>query len=219
MKATTLVLLAAAALTPLEVHATGQPRVDKAATLAARSCQAVTREALSGADVNELAIDGATAAEVWIAGEFVPDLRITLWKADGEATAEVAETPARAGSVCAQLRRIYQSDPGLTQEAVSKRIETRVKRYSQQSHPALASLLEDLRDLRLGTNLSSSLFLPNRSVVLHISNGYEKVRVVFNQPEPLADGVAYSGDPTVSQPQASAWVDRLVGSLGLLKGQ
>lgn len=211
-------LLAILALLAQQADAGQRSRVDEAATLAARSCEAVTREALSGDDLDELAYESGTAAEVWIAGEFVPDVRVTIWE-DSEVRAEVAATEADAGRACAQLRRIYEARPAITPEEASKRIKTRLKRYSERTHPDLRPLFEDLRDLRISTDLSDSLFLPNRSVVLRISNGYEEVRVAFNQPEPSAEGVAYSGDLTVSQPEASRWVDRLIHSLGILKAR
>ena len=190
-------------------------RIDEAATLVARNCPAVTSEALSGVDLRELVSDGRLAAEVWISGEFVPDIRITLWEAEGESTAEVAQTSAEAGRVCEQLRRMYRSNPGLAPEEAAESIKTTVKTYTGVTHPELRHLLEALRGLHVRTDLSSSIFFPNRSTVLRVTDGYEELSVRFNRPEPTADGVAYSGEIVSSQLEVSQWVNRLTHILGL----
>jgi len=195
------------------VQASG--RIDKAATLAARSCQAVTREALSGVNLEELVSDGSLAAEVWIAGEFVPDIRITLWGAEGEVKVEVVQTPSGAGRVCEQLREAYRSNPDLNTEEAAERIKTTIKTHTGATHPELKHLLEALRDLHFSSDLNSSIFFPNRSIILRVANGYEELSVRFNQPEPTADGVAYSGSLAISQLEVSQWVDKLTHTLGL----
>ena len=208
------ILFSIAGLSALQVQAAqASGRVDEAATRVARDCPAVTREALSGVDLKKLAFEGRIAAEVWIGGEFIPDLRISIWDAGNEIRAEVAQTSQEG--VCAQLRRIYRSEPGLTPEEATRRISTRVATFSEPTISELAPLLRELDNLNIRADLSDSIFMPNRRIALRVTNGLEEVSVRFNQPEPSAEGVAYSGLLMISQAQVAQWVDRLTNALGL----
>lgn len=128
---------------------------------------------------------------------------------------EVEQVSAEAGGVCHQLRKLYKKKPSLTNEETAALILTSTQSYSESSEPELRSLLDAAKSLNVTARLSESIFLPNRSVEVRMTNGLEEVLVAFNQPEPSSDGTAYSGDLSVSQPEVAAWVDQLLEVLNL----
>jgi hypothetical protein len=93
------------------------------------------------------------------------------------------------------------------------RIAVQRSNLSSKERPALAGLLLDLQELQLSADLSATIFAPSRSVRLRITNGMEEVEVRFNQPEPLAEGVACSGEMAISQPAAAKWAAELLSVL------
>lgn len=194
----------------------GSGRVDRVATLVARACPGVTLQVLDGGDLQDrLTVEGV-AAETWVTGESVGDLRITLWKEKGGTVrAEVAQVSEGAGSVCKQLKRLFKADPSLSPDAAAERIDVQVDTYSSASIPELTRLLNEATQLELGTALSDSIFFPSRRIRLKVTNGMEVVSVEFHEPEPTVPGVAYSGSPEVSQPEVSSWVRQLLRVLGL----
>lgn len=182
--------------------------VDEIATLVARNCASVTRLAIARAEDRA---PGAVAAEVWMSGESCGDIRVTLWKDDhGKVFAERVSIPAGSGSACAQLKGLYRANPSLSPEDAAKNIQMETTAFTGEEKPVLSSLVEEAATLTLHTALSDSIFFPSRNVQLEISNGTERVLVEFHEPDPSVEGVAYSGSLEASQPEASAWVDKLL---------
>lgn len=192
----------------------GSSDAQQVATRVARSCPEMTERALSaGLALDEVAAAEQLAAEVWVGGEFVRDIRIVLWRELTGVKAEVAE--AVGEGVCDQLREIYGSEPLLAPDEVVKRVSVRTRRVTEAEVPALRTIIERARELQLSTTLSSTIYAPSRSVRIRVTNGLEEVVVAFVEPEPSAEGVAFSGTLAVSQPEAAKWVDQLLSALGL----
>ncbi len=190
-------------------------RDERIATLVARNCGAITRMALSPADPKEKATSSGLIADVWVTGEFIPEIRITLWEANDGVRAEVARTTEELGTVCSQLLKLYGSSSSLTPEEASKMVKVAVRVHPESLVPELRQLFDQVRGLRVTAELSDSIFLPGRGVSMSVTNGFERMSVDFSSPEPTAGGVAFSGNPAPSQPQVSEWVDRLLRTLHL----
>jgi len=213
MRSRTFAILALISLPLNPVFASG--KVDKAATLTARNCPAITQIALS----RDVKIDAQPiltyVVDVWLSGEFILDLRVVLSENSGLVRVDVIQAKKKA--ICVQLKKLYSSSPSLTPDEAAQLISLKAMMYSEAKFPHLRTLFEEARVLRLNTNLSNSIFFPSRGVTLRVTNGIEEAVVTFVQPEPSADGVAFSGKPTVSQPQAAEWVEKLLGILKLSK--
>lgn len=188
------------------------PTRAEVATRVARDCPEVTRRALLGEyELEDVATVDQPAAEVWISGEYVRELRIVLWQEGSTTRAALAQ--AKGEGVCRQLARLYASDSALTQDEAIGKIEVVRSLSSSRRHPQLGNSLKQLEEVSLNARLGSSIFAPTRNVRLRITNRMESVSVTFNQAEPSIDNVTYSETGAASQPEAAAWVEELLSVL------
>lgn len=182
------------------------------ATRVARDCPTVSERALSaGARLEEVATVDQAAAEVWVSGEFVRETRIVLWQEAAVSRAEVVQ--ATGEPVCEQLHRLYHAEPSLRADEAASKVDVRRNTFSAAGRPGLESVVQRLREVRLSAGLSATIFAPSRLVRLRVTNRMEEIEVRFNQPEPLAEGVAFSGEMAISQPSVAEWVADLLSVL------
>lgn len=192
-----------------------QGQVDEAATLTATTCAEVTQHAFETA--SNQSVVGRTI-ELWLTGEASGDTKITLWKDEvGRVQGQILTTPAKIGSVCSQLKRMYMTDLSLTIVAAAQLAEIISYALSETRYPTLALLFEEAIDLTFNADIGDSIFFPSRNIHIEISNGLETASIEFQMPEPTADGVAFSGSLKASQPEAASWVSKMMKFAALVE--
>ena len=193
--------------------ATATSRVDESATWVVRHCGDV-REAIFEwpEDVHIAHAQGHRVVEIRISGEFVPDIQILLYKKEASASSNVVTVAD--GGVCRQLQRLKQIKPQLTVMEAIPLIERSRETGTASANHALRSSLDALQEMRLTPWPRATLYQPSRTTSVKVSGMLEEIEVTFQEAEPLAERVAYTGEaPGCSQPALAEWVHRIVETL------
>lgn len=195
--------------------AAGTIRVDQPATWTVRNCDEVRKAIFEWPqDVLIAHAQGRRVVEIRVSGEFVPDVQILLHKAQ-TATFFSVVTVADGG-VCQQLRRLKRMKPHLTVEEAKALIETKRRTGTASANDALSARFDALKGIRVTPWPRATLYHPSRTTQVKISGMLEEITVTFQEPEPLAEKVAFSGDaPDSSQSALAAWVEGVVETLDI----
>lgn len=192
----------------------GATQVDHAATWVARNCDEVTESIFRWPEeVLTARSQGTRVVEIRVSGEFVPDVQVLLHRTNSGVMAHVLTIAD--GGVCGQLLEIKRDKPDLKVEDAISVIDKNERTETAPAGSELEASLEALQAIRFAPWPGESLFMPSRTTRVRVAGIVDEVAITFQEPEPLAEGVAYWGAPHGTQPELSGWVDEVFENLNI----
>lgn len=213
MKALALLLAVTACAAGSRV-ASGEDRLAEAATWAIDACPAAYEQLFEG--LRKVEPSGESefpTITIALGGEWTLDTCITLTKPASHLRAHVLQVYPQP--LCDQLVKFKVREPTLDLEDLLPRVRTRRATVSSADHPELVKHIAALEELEIRAWPSDSLILPSRSVQLTIVGIGSRLEIEYSEPDPAAQGAAYTRSPSPPDQELAAWVRALLQILDI----